>query len=190
MTTIALKPARVSARTAAVGAVILAIGCVVLAYMDFFVTTSEGKFVSAADFVYLFDMYPLLVGLFLLAHGLRGVQAGRDGKLGTAGFVVLCIGLAGLAITGVDSAITQNAEALGPVYMLSTFASFIGLILITIAALRARVLPWWTTPLLTVGWIVGGTVGDGGPLGFKASAIVLALAGGAGAAGASKVPVR
>jgi hypothetical protein len=186
MTAIALTPTQNSARTSWIGAGVLAFGCAVLAYMDFFVTTSDGKFVSVADYVYLFNMYPLLIGLFLLVLGLRGVQAGRDGKLGTVGFVVLCIGLAGLAVTGIDSAITQDAQALGPVYVLSTFASFLGLVILAVGAIHARKLPWWTAPALTIAWIIGGTVGDGGPLGFKASAVVLAVVGLACAATASK----
>jgi hypothetical protein len=190
MTTLALKPADTAVRTSAVGAALLALGCVVLAYLDFFVTTSDGKFVSAADYVYTVDMLPLLVGLFLLVSGLRGVQSGRDGKLGTAGFVVLTVGLVGLTVTGVDSMITKDAQALGPVYVLSTFATFIGLILFAIGGLRARVLPWWMGPLLTIAWVVGGTVGDGGPLGFKGSALLAAAAGIACASGAAKAAAR
>jgi hypothetical protein len=77
----------------------------------------------------------------------------------------------------IASTVGKDDQTLGPLYPIAALVTFIGMIVFTIASLRARILPWWTTPALTLGWIVGGVVGDDGPLGFKASALLLAAAG-------------
>jgi hypothetical protein len=43
-----------------------------------------------------------------------------------------------------------------------------------VGTIRARVLPWWAGPALAVTWLIGGPVGEGGPTGFKGSALLLA----------------
>jgi uncharacterized membrane protein len=77
MDTLVSVPPRTATRTVPIGAAILAVGCVVLAHFDFFVTTSDGKYVYPADYLYTLDMYPLLAGLGLLLAGICARQGGR-----------------------------------------------------------------------------------------------------------------
>jgi hypothetical protein len=172
VTTLAAPP-RTTARTIPIGAAILAFGCVLLAYFDFFVTTSNGKYTYAADYLYAMDIFPFVVGLGLIVAGICARQGGR----GRTGAIILAVGLAGLAVDCVAAMIAGNDQALGPLYPIGALVSFAGMVVLTVASIRARVLPWWTTPLLTITWIVGGVVGDDGPLGFKGSALLLAAAG-------------
>jgi len=186
MTTLTAAPTRTSGRTATVGAALLALGCIALAGFDFLTTTSDGKFQSAVDYWYTADMFPMLIGLFLLLAGLRAVQRGRDGKLGTVSFAVTTVALVAVAVDGVATLVTKDPMALGPVYLLGTFVSIIGLVLFAVAAIRARVLPWWVGVALAITWTVGGLVGDDGPLGFPGSGLLLAAAGIAAAAVANR----
>jgi len=173
MATLTGTPARTATRTIPIGAAILALGCIALAYIDFFVTTSDGTYAYTADYVYTLDMYPLLAGLGLVVAGI----CARQGGSGRTGAIIVGVGLLGLAVDGIGSVVGRNDQTLGPLYPIATLITFVGMVVFTVASLRARVLPWWTTPALTLGWIVGGVVGDSGPLGFKASALLLAAAG-------------
>lgn len=181
MTTLSAPPRTVTG-TIPLGAAILAFSCVVLAYFDFFVTTSDGNYISTADYLYTLNMYPMLTGLGLIVAGICARQGGR----GQTGAIIVAVGLAGLAVDGIAAIIARNDQALGPLYPIGALVTFVGMVVLTVATIRARVLPWWTTPLLTITWIVGGVVGDDGPLGFKASALLLAAAGIAVAAATSR----
>jgi hypothetical protein len=183
MTTL-VAPPRTATRTIPLGAAILAFSCVVLAYFDFFVTTSDGKYTSTADYLFVLNMYPMLAGLGLIVAGICARQGGR----GRTGAIIVAVGLAGLAVDGIAAMVARNDQALGPLYPIGALVTFAGMVVLTVASIRARVLPWWTTPLLTLTWIVGGVVGDGGPLGFKASALLLAAAGIAVAAVTTRRP--
>jgi hypothetical protein len=190
MTTLTATTSRQPTRTTAAGAALLTFGSVILAVFDFFVTTSDGKLVSAADYLYTLNMFPFLLGFVVLLTGLRSVQHGRDGTLGKIGFILTMVGVAGVAVDGVVTLITKNPQALGPAYPLGTLLSFVGMLLFAIASIRTRVLPWWVGPTLTVTWIIGGLVGDGGPLGFKGSALLLAATAIAAAAAAAAAGSR
>jgi hypothetical protein len=61
---------------------------------------------------------------------------GRDGTLGRIGAIVTSVGFVALVVTLFSALITKDTQALGPVYVLATFATFIGLILFAIAARR------------------------------------------------------
>ncbi len=50
----------------------------------------------------------------------RSVHSGRDGRLGTIGFVVAVIGMALAAVDGVATLITRNPAALRPAYPVGT----------------------------------------------------------------------
>lgn len=174
MSTVTLTPPRTAHRTVSLGAALLVFSCAVLAIFDFFITTSNGSFTSTADYVYTLDGLPFVAGLLLVVSGLRTVQRGRDGKLGRAGFLVVAVGVAAVFVCLITSVVTSSENSLGPVYVLGTFATIIGLVIFAVASLRARVLPWWVGPALALTWIVGGPVGDNGPLGFPASGLLLA----------------
>jgi len=173
MTTLTAAPPRTTTRTLRTGAALLALSCVVLAIFDLFIPTTQ-DFRGPAEYVYTVDGVPFVLGLVLMLVGLRGIQRGQDGKLGFAGLLLVTIGVAAIGIALIASVITASENSFGPAYPLGALTSFIGMVVFTIGALRARVLPWWMTPALTVTWIVGGPVGDGGPLGFPASGLLLA----------------
>jgi hypothetical protein len=172
MTTLTAAPPRTTTRTLATGAAMLAVSCVVLAIFDFFIPTTA-EYHGPADYVYAANGVPFVTGLALMVLGLRRVLKGRDGKVGTAGMVITMVGLGALMLSIVATLATGSESSIGPAYPLGTLTSFIGLILFTVGALRAKALPWWMTPALTLTWIVGGPVGDAGPLGFKASGLLL-----------------
>jgi hypothetical protein len=129
------------------------------------------------------------------SHEVAGVQCGQFGRLvrGEAepfeaappALVHLAFQLPHPQVTAADrlgcpvsgGQHDQRVEHVGPLYPIGALVSFAGMVVLTVAAIRARVLPWWTAPLLTITWIVGGVVGDDGPLGFKGSALLLAAAG-------------
>ncbi|WP_086729536.1 hypothetical protein [Streptomyces carpinensis] len=171
----AVAPSRPAGRLAVAGAAVLAFACVALAVFDFFVTTSStDQFTSTADYLYTLDGFPFVIGFVALVAGLRALHAGRDGRLGRFGFLVTTAGGAALCLCLAASLATRSENSLGPLYPLGSLVSFLGMILFAVASVRARVLLWWAGPALAVSWVVGGPVGDGGPLGFKASALVLA----------------
>lgn len=168
-------PATRTLARAGVAAGVLA--CLLIAAIDLFAhTASEGRFEGAADYWYTADLFPFVLGPLLLLIAVRRVQGGRDGALGTVGFVVTTLGFLGFLPCGVAALVTRDPMALGPVYMLSMLATVAGLVLSAIAMVRARVLPRWAGPVLLAGWVVGGPIGDGGPLGFPASALLLGAA--------------
>src|SRR5689334_17340423 len=72
--TAVLTPPRTATRTIPLGAAILAFGCAVLAYFDFFITTSDGKYTLAADYLYAMDIFPMVAGLGLLVAGICARQ--------------------------------------------------------------------------------------------------------------------
>jgi hypothetical protein len=172
-TLVPAPPRTAAARLVSAGAALLTLACLVLAYFDFFVTTSD-NFRGPAEYVYTLDGLPFVGALLLVVAGLRAVHGGRDGTLGTAGFAVTAVGVLALAACLLASVVTASENSLGPLYPLGSLISFVGVILYAVAAVRARVLPWYAAPALAVTWIVGGPVGDNGPLGFPASGLLLA----------------
>ncbi|MEV4299741.1 hypothetical protein [Microbispora rosea] len=90
--------------------------------------------------------------------------------------VLTTVGMLGVLPPLAVSLVSGDTEALGLVYLLSMLASLIGLVLFAVGLLRAGVLPWWAGPSPAAGWVVGGPVGEGGPLGFGGSALLLAAA--------------
>jgi hypothetical protein len=88
------------------------------------------------------------VSLVILAR-----RTGRFGRLGWAGFIVIPVAI-GLIIIGVVVLNTWDSP-LVPVFVISGgLALAIGFLLIGLAVLRARVLPWWAGTLLVVGTLV------------------------------------
>ncbi len=177
MTALTLAPPRTASRLLPVGAALLTFGCLAMAVFDFFFTISTDDFASTADYLYTLDAFPLLAGMLLLVAGLRRLNGGRDGLLGRIGFLVTAAGLVAVAVCVASSIITTSENSLGPVYVLGSLASLLGVVLFAIGSVRARVFAWWIAPLLAITWIIGGTVGDNGPFGFPGSGLLLAVAG-------------
>jgi hypothetical protein len=145
-----------------------------LAAMDLFAITSDTRYTSLMDYLFTANGFPFVLGPLLAIIGIHSIQRPRDGLAGRIGFAVMAIGLIGFLPPLVASLITKQADALGPVYFLSMLTSLIGVIVFAAGTIRARVLPWWAGPALAVTWLVGGPVGEGGPTGFKGSALLLA----------------
>lgn len=95
--------------------------------------------------------------------GLHALQRGRYGRLGTAGSLLALVGLAlplvagivasGLGLAGDTSSVTASL-VVALLFLLGLLALFVGLVLLGVATLRARVLPSWFGVLLIVGLIV------------------------------------
>lgn len=170
-------PPRTPYRLARAGLLSCAASAVLLALLDLFTAVPQhDRLVGAADYVFTSDGFPLVLGLLAAVAALHSLQDGRDGRLGTVALIVTTVGTLGFLPPLTVSLISGDAESLGPVYLLSMLASLIGLVLFAISSVRARVLPWWAGPAMAVGWVVGGPVGEDGPLGFPGSALLLAAA--------------
>ncbi|NJC72319.1 hypothetical protein HC031_21745 [Planosporangium thailandense] len=183
-------PQRTPYRLARAGLLVVAASAVLLALLDLFTGVPQhDRLVGAADYVFTADGFPLVLGLLAAVAALHSVQDGRDGRLGTIALIVTTIGALGFLPPLTVSLFSGDAESLGPVYLLSMLASLIGLVLFAISSVRAKVLPWWAGPVMAVGWVVGGPVGEDGPLGFRGSALLLAAAFVAVAVAVSRRPL-
>ena len=101
-----------------------------------------------------------LLGQMAGVAGLHALQRGRYGRLGTAGFLVSFVGFALefiarimtlIVVGGTSSAVNLVLVLL---FLLGNLAPFVGLVLLGVATLRARVLPRWFGVLLIVGTVV------------------------------------
>ena len=124
--------------------------------------------------------------LLLLAAGLAGLyarQAGRFGRLGVAGFVLAFIGLALMVLGNViESWISDlifadvplgefkpGAHAGWGIFLIGLCVLAVGLVLVGIATIQAKVLPRWSRVLplvsgvlLASGFLVALTIGEWG----------------------------
>lgn len=88
------------------------------------------------------------------------MQRGRYGRLGIAGFLVSFVGFALEFIARIITLIVEGGTSsavnlvLVLLFLLGNLASFVGLVLLGVAILRARVLPRWFGVLLIVGTVV------------------------------------
>jgi len=125
---------------------------------------------SAADYGFVALTIPF-VAVFLWVLYTICRDSGR--------FVRACLWIAAgssLAIvaTAAVSLATSNDDSLGPAYPLGTLGTIVAVLLCAIALWRSGTLPAWAAAALLVGWVVGGLVGENGPLGFRGSALLLA----------------
>ncbi len=106
----------------------------------------------------------LFIGALLVqiagVAGLHALQRGRYGRLGTAGFLVSFVGFALEFIARIMTLIVEGGTSLAVnlvlvlLFLLGNLAPFVGLVLLGVATLRARVLPRWFGVLLIVGTLV------------------------------------
>ncbi|MEU6428098.1 hypothetical protein ABZ860_19580 [Microbispora sp. NPDC046973] len=170
-------PARLPYGLAQTGLLTGAASAAALALLDLFTSVPQhDRLIDLADYVFAADGFPLALGMLVSAAAIHALHGGRDGRLGSVALVLTTVGMLGFLPPLVASLVSGDTEALGPVYLLSMLASLIGLALFAIGLLRAGMLPWWAGPSLVVGWVVGGPVGEDGPLGFRGSALLLAAA--------------
>ena len=88
--------------------------------------------------------------------GLHTLQRGLYGRLGAAGSLVTFVGFALQLVTGIALSVIGGTSAASTVvlallFLLSVPAPSVGLALLGVATLRARVLPSWFGVLLIVG---------------------------------------
>jgi len=100
-----------------------------------------------------------LLGQMVGVAGLHALQRGHYGRLGTVGSLVAFAGFAlefiafiALSLLGGPSSAVNVVLAL--LLLLGILAPFVGLVLLGVATLRARVLPRWFGVLLIVGMFV------------------------------------
>jgi hypothetical protein len=122
--------------------------------------TVEGAFVIA-----LLATIPLVPLLATGASKATSVAA----RLSQLGFTAMLISAAAsLAIGG---------TALGPAFLLGVLSAFVGLIALTVAAIRKRTSNWWRAPLVFAGLVLSMALGDhGGGILFGLAWIGISLA--------------
>ncbi|GAB3146089.1 hypothetical protein [Microbispora hainanensis] len=170
-------PARLPYRSAQAGLVTSAAAAAALALLDLFTSVPQhDRLADAADYAFTADGFPLVLGMLAAVAAVHSLHGGRDGRLGSVALILTTVGMVGFLPPLAVSLVSGDAESLGPVYLLSMLVSLIGLVVFAAGLLRARVLRWWAGPSLAIGWVVGGPVGEDGPLGFRGSALLLAAA--------------
>ena len=147
-----------------VGTGLAAVGLIVFwAAGTFWPTVSEGDFANAADYWYTASAVPFGSGLLLYALGLHRLQRGRDGRLGAVGAWVYLLCSAELVVQCLASALVGAELRWGPMYVLSSLGTFVGLALLAAGSWRAGLLPRWLLgvwpPLALLGsWAAVGPV--------------------------------
>lgn len=122
--------------------------------------TVEGAFVIA-----LLATIPLLP-LVATDASKTGKLAARVSQLGFAAMLVSAA--ASLAIGG---------TTLGPAFLLGVLSAVVGLIALTVSAIRSRTTNWWRAPLVLVGLVLSMALGDhGGGILFGVAWIGISIA--------------
>lgn len=129
----------------------------------FWPTVSEGDFENAADYWYTASAVPFGSGLLLYTLGVHRLQRGRDGRLGAIGAWVYVVCSAELVVQCLSSALVGVELRWGPMYVLSSLGTFLGLALLAAGSWRAGLLPRWMLgvwpPLALLGsWAAVGPV--------------------------------
>jgi hypothetical protein len=129
-------------------------------------TPNDHHFRHAADYWYTGLGIPYLVAPIVLLAALRSLHAGRDGRLGRAGFQLTAVALGTIVALLPYGVAAGTSGGTGPTYPIAAFAADVGMLLFCVGAFRARLLP---RPLLAawlVAWVLGGALGPawGAPL--------------------------
>ncbi len=120
-----------------------------------------------------------LLGPVLGIASLHVLQSEHYGRRGAAGALVSFVGFA-LLFVGFLGFVLLNSTVFAILLVLGVLVPFIGLILLGIATIRARVLPTWFGVLLIVGYPVAALFFvlfgmPGGGFDFTATFVVLAI---------------
>lgn len=172
-----IAPSRSARLVTRAGLAVTAAAALILASLDLFTSVPQHtSSYAAVDYLFTADGFPFMYGLFAAVIALHSLQAGRDGRIGRIGAVIACVGFAAFIAPLTASLVSGDQQALGPVYVLAALTTLVGMVIFAVGMVRAHTLPWWAGPALAVTWIVGGPVGEGGPFGFRGSAVLLAAA--------------
>jgi hypothetical protein len=141
----------------------LAVGSVlVLGYTILFTTTvDQGDFRYAADYWLTATGLPLAVAGIGIALGVHLLQHGADGRLGTVGVWINTLALAELFVQLAASVAVGAELRWGPMYVLSTFLTFLGTALLAAGSWRSGLAPRWMLGVWPVLWVLGSFAGTG-----------------------------
>ena len=111
---------------------------------------ASGYAVEAAFIAALVATLPL-PPFFQAAAGRVGVLASRVVQLGFAAMLVSAV-----------ASLAAGETTLGPLFLLGVLAGVVGLLALTIGAIRRRTTGWWASPLAFVGLVASIALGDHG----------------------------
>jgi hypothetical protein len=126
-----------------------------------FTTISEGAFRYTADYWYTGAGVPIALAGIGLTLGVHKLQDGADGRLGTIGLWVNTLALTELCVQLLSSVVVGAELRWGPMYVVCSFLTFLGVALLAAGSWRTRLLPKWMLGVWPVLWILGTFAGTG-----------------------------
>jgi hypothetical protein len=126
----------------------------------FFPTISGGDFRYTADYWYTGVGLPIAVAGIGLGCGVHSLQHGADGRLGTVGVWVNTLALTELFVQLLASVVAGAELRWGPMYVLCSFLTFLGVALVAVGSWRTGLLPRWVLGVWPVLWILGSFAGS------------------------------
>jgi hypothetical protein len=111
---------------------------------------------TTGDYLFTAIGIPFVLLTAAAVASLHQAQAGRDGRLGRIGFLVVAVCNLALLPAFVGSLVTANENIFSPLYPVATLGSFAGMVLFAVGTFRGHVLPRFIGPALAVAWVVGG----------------------------------
>lgn len=155
-------------------------GCVVALAVFFYVatfydTSSEGDFMYTADYWYTASGIPMALAGTGIALGVHQLQHGADGRLGTIGVWINTLALAELLVQLTASVVAGAELRWGPIYVLCSFLTFVGVALVAVGSWRTGLLPTWMLGIWPLLWILG-TFAGSGPIPLVLAALLVAMA--------------
>jgi hypothetical protein len=108
-------------------------------------------FTSFSDYLIEVMFVVALLGTLGAIAGLHVLHQDRYGRLGVAGSLTAFVGTALLLVAAVVTALAGR-EAFGTVFLIGFLVTLVGLVLLGVAVLHARVLPSWCGVLLIAGF--------------------------------------
>lgn len=126
-----------------------------------FSTISEGDFKYTADYWYTGVGVPIALAGIGLTLGVHKLQRGADGRLGTIGLLVNVVALTELSVQLLSSVIAGAELRWGPMYIVCSFLTFLGVALLAAGSWRTGLLPKWMLGAWPVLWILGTFAGTG-----------------------------
>lgn len=121
----------------------------------FFTTSNGGDFTYTADYWYTAAGVPIALAGIGSALGVHRLQRGGDGRLGAIGTWIYTLALVELFIQLLSSVIAGAELRWGPMYVLCTALTFVGLALLAAGSWRTELLPRWLLGVWPFVWIIG-----------------------------------
>lgn len=181
MTTATARPvARTDAgllRVLHTGIALTAVGLVVEAMTGTFWTTVDGgDFRYAADYWYTASAAPIGVGALLHVLAIHRLHRGRAGRIGATGAWLFALCVAELVVQCLASVAVGSELRWGPMYVLCSLGTFVGLALLAAGSWRAGLVPRWMLGVWPPLWLLGSFFGVGLlPIGLAAFLVAFGL---------------